>query len=174
MIFKCKMCGGDIEVVKGNNIAKCKYCKSIMTLPNLENEKIANLYNRANDYRMANEFDRAYGIYETILEIDNKQVEAHWGLLLCKYGVEYVDDPKTEKKIPTCHRTILTSILQDNEFKTIKKNAYGEALKLYQEEAENIDKIQKGILEISSKKSHMIYLFVIKKQIKKIIEQKIV
>ena len=153
MIFKCKMCGGDIEVVKGSNIAKCQYCKSTMTLPNLENEKITNLYNRANDYRMANEFDKAYGVYETILEIDNSQVEAHWGLLLCKYGVEYVDDPKTQKKIPTCHRTITTSIIKDNEFKIIKGNAYGEALKLYQEEAQTIDKIQKSILEISSKES---------------------
>lgn len=151
MIFKCKMCGGDIEVVKGTNIAKCQYCKSTMTLPNLENEKITNLYNRANDYRMANEFDKAYGVYETILEIDNSQVEAHWGLLLCKYGVEYVDDPKTNKKIPTCHRTITTSILKDNEFKIIKNNSFGEALNIYQEEAENIDKIQKSILEISSK-----------------------
>ena len=151
MIFKCKMCGGDIEIVKGSNIAKCQYCKSTMTLPNLENEKITNLYNRANDYRMANEFDKAYGVYETILEIDNSQVEAHWGLLLCKFGVEYVDDPKTKEKIPTCHRTITTSILKDNEFKIIKNNSYGEVLNIYQKEAENIDKIQKSILEISSK-----------------------
>lgn len=151
MVFKCKMCGGDIEVVQENNIAKCQYCKSTMTLPNLENEKIANLYNRANDYRIANEFDKAYGVYETILEIDNTQVEAHWGLLLCKYGVEYVDDPKTNTKIPTCHRTITTSILKDNEFKIIKSNSFGEALAIYQKEAENIDQIQKSILEISAK-----------------------
>ena len=153
MIFKCKMCGGDIEVVKGTNIAKCQYCKSTMTLPNLENEKINNLYNRANDYRMANEFDKAYGVYETILEIDNSQVEAHWGILLCKYGVEYVDDPNTKEKIPTCHRTITTSILKDQEFKIIEKNSYGEALGIYKKEAQNIDLIQKNILEISSKES---------------------
>ena len=153
MIFKCKMCGGDIEVVKGTNIAKCQYCKSTMTLPNLKNEKINNLYNRANDYRMANEFDKAYGVYETILEIDNSQVEAHWGILLCKYGVEYVDDPNTKEKIPTCHRTITTSILKDQEFKIIEKNSYGEALGIYKKEAQNIDLIQKNILEISSKES---------------------
>lgn len=151
MVFKCKMCGGDIEPIKNTNTGKCIYCKSVMTLPNLDSEKIVNLYNRANDFRLSNDFDKAYGIYETILELDNKQIEAHWGLLLCKYGVEYVDDPKTGKKIPTCHRTIPLSILKDKEFEIIKKNSYGEALKLYEDEAETIAEIQKKILEISSK-----------------------
>jgi len=151
MVFKCKMCGGDIVPIDGKNIAQCSYCKSTMTLPNLENEKIVNLYNRANDFRLSNEFDKAYGVYETILEIDNKQVEAHWGLLLCKYGVEYIDDPKTGEKIPTCHRTITTSILKDQEFKIIKENSYGESLELYTKEAKRIDEIQKGILEVSAK-----------------------
>ena len=101
MVFKCKMCGGDIAPIENTNTGKCLYCKSVMTLPNLDNEKIVNLYNRANDLRLENEFDKAYGVYETILEIDNQQIEARWGLILCKYGVEYVDDVKTKKKIPT-------------------------------------------------------------------------
>ncbi len=151
MVFKCKMCGGDIVPIDGTNTGKCEYCKSIMTLPNLDDEKIVNLYNRANDFRLSNDFDKAYGIYETILELDNKQIEAHWGLLLCKYGVEYVDDPKTGKKIPTCHRTIPSSILKDKEFEIIKKSSHGNALKLYEEEAFTISNIQKKILEISSK-----------------------
>ena len=69
MVFKCKMCGGDIEVVEGSNIGKCLYCKSTMTLPSVDNEKLLNLYNRANNLRLSNEFDKAYGVYETILEI---------------------------------------------------------------------------------------------------------
>lgn len=151
MILKCKMCGGDIVPIEGKNIAECLYCKSLMTFPNPDNEKIVNLYNRANDFRLSNQFDKAYGVYETILEIDNKQVEAHWGLLLCKYGVEYIDDPATGLKVPTCHRTITTSILKDIEFKIIEENSSGEALELYKKEAQKIDEIQKGILELSSK-----------------------
>lgn len=99
MIFKCKMCGGDITPIEGKNIGQCEYCKSIMTLPNLDNERIVNLYNRANSYRLENKFDKAYEIYENILELDGKQLEARWGLLLCKYGVEYVDDPNDNKKV---------------------------------------------------------------------------
>ena len=151
MFFKCKMCGGDIEPIKNTNTGKCIYCKSVMTLPNLDDEKIVNLYNRANSLRIDNEFDKSKEVYEKILEIDNKQIEAHWGILLCKYGVEYVDDAKTKKKIPTCHRTNDSSIFNDNDYKIIKKEAYGDALKLYEEEAKQIDELQKKILDISKK-----------------------
>ncbi len=151
MVFKCKMCGGDIKPIENTNTGKCLYCKSVMTLPNLDDEKKVNLYNRANELRLASEFDKAYQVYEEILEIDNKEVEAHWGLLLCKYGIEYVDDPKSKKKIPTCHRTLTDSILTERDYKYVVKNSYGEALELYQEEAKKINEIQKGILEISNK-----------------------
>ena len=114
MNFKCKMCGGDIEPIEGTNTGRCLYCKSLMTLPNSDNEKIINLYNRANHLRLGNDFDKAKEVYENILKIDEKQIEAYWGVLLCKYGVEYVDDPKTKEKIPTCHRTNDYSILTDN------------------------------------------------------------
>lgn len=150
MVFKCKMCGGDITQIEGKNIGKCEYCKSTMTLPNLDNERIVNLYNRANNYRLENNFDKAYEIYENILELDGNQLEARWGLLLCKYGVEYVDEPKDNIKVPTCHRTITSSILKDVEYKTIEKEAYGEALELYKNEAKKINEIQKRILDISS------------------------
>lgn len=151
MIFKCKMCGGDIEPIASTNTGKCKYCKSVMTLPNSFDEKIVNLYNRANFLRISNEFDKAKEVYENILGIDNEQIEAHWGLILCKYGIEYVDDPKTKKKVPTCHRTYDYSIFTDKDYKIIKKEAYGDALELYEEEAKKIDEIQKNIISISSK-----------------------
>ena len=150
MIYKCKMCGGDVEVIESTNTGKCLYCKSTMTLPISDNEKIINLYNRANDLRLDNEFDKAIEVYEEILKIDNNQVEAHWGLILCKYGVEYVDDPKTKKKIPTCRRTLSTPVTSSQNYRFILKNAYGEALELYRKQAKEINNIQKGILEISA------------------------
>ena len=172
MTFKCKICGGKVEEIKGTNTGKCLYCKSIIPLPNTDNEKIINLYNRASDLRLANEFDKAKEIYEEILKIDNTQIEAHWGLLLCKYGVEYVDDPRTKKKVPTCHRTIAKSIINDLEYKYVIKASYGESLEIYEKEAEYIDKVQKR--KYLKKKNHMIYLFVIKKLMKMAIEPKIV
>lgn len=150
MVFKCKMCGGDIEVIQGTNVGKCLYCKSTMTLPNIDNEKILNLYNRANNLRLSNDFDKAYAVYEMILELNEDEIEAHWGLILCKYGVEYVDDPKTKKKIITCHRTRYESVLTDPDYKFIMSKSYGEAKEIYTNEANIISDIQKKSLEISS------------------------
>ena len=66
-IFKCKMCGGDLEVQEGVNIAQCEYCGTKQTVPNADNEKKVNLFNRANRLRLASEFDKAAGIYENII-----------------------------------------------------------------------------------------------------------
>ncbi len=49
------------------------------------------------------------------------------------------------------HRTNDYSILLDQDFKLIQKESFGEALKLYEKEATQIDEIQKNILAISIK-----------------------
>lgn len=46
------------------------------------------------------EFDRAATVYVSITGEFPEEAEAYWGLCLCKYGIEYVDDPLTGKKIP--------------------------------------------------------------------------
>ena len=69
--------------------------------------------------------------------------------MLCRYGIEYVEDPATHKRVPTVNRVQFTSILADEDYKSAL--AYADAVQrgLYEEEARNIDGIQKGILEIS-------------------------
>ena len=62
---------------------------------------------------------------------------------MCKYGIEYVDDPKSGAKIPTCHRTEFSSILDDSDYKNVIKYSDVIARDIYAEEAKNIDKLQK-------------------------------
>ncbi|WP_270739719.1 hypothetical protein [Massilioclostridium coli] len=92
-IFKCKMCGGDLNVTGETGVAECEYCGTQQTIPKLNDEKRMNLYDRANHFRRNNEFDKAMSIYESILEEDHTDAEAYWSLILCKYGIEYVEDP---------------------------------------------------------------------------------
>jgi hypothetical protein len=63
-----------------------------------------------------NEFDKALAAYESILDEDNSNAEAHWGVALCRYGIEYVEDPRTHERIPTCHRAQFSSILADADY----------------------------------------------------------
>ena len=115
-IFKCKMCGGTIEFEKGNTVGICDSCGTKQTLPKTNDDVTANLFNRANNLRLKCEFDKAAQIYEKIVEQDDSEAEAHWGIVLCKYGIEYVEDPKTFKRIPTCHRTLYQAILADHDY----------------------------------------------------------
>ena len=122
-VFKCKMCGGNLEFTDGQSYGTCDSCGSTMTLPRGNDERVINLFNRATHYRQQNEFDKAIATYESILEEDSENAEAYWGLVLSKYGIEYVEDPKTHKRIPTCHRLQHDSILSDLDYQSALKYA---------------------------------------------------
>ena len=145
------MCGAALNVSAGMTVCECEYCGTAQTLPKLDNEKRNQLFDRANHYRMNKEFDKASVVYENILAEAPDEAEAHWGMCLCRYGIEYVVDPKTNKRIPTCHRTQFRSILEDSDYLAAVKNCDGIARAVYNSEAMYIDNVQKQILEISSK-----------------------
>lgn len=145
-VFKCKCCTANLNVEEGMHIVECDYCGTKQTVPSSRDENIQNLFNRATTLRLKAEFDKAEQVYERIIQADEEQAEAYWGLILCKYGVEYVDDPKTLKKIPTCHRTSYESIIADPNYELTLKYAYGQQKVLYELDAKAIDKVQKNIL----------------------------
>ena len=147
-IFKCKMCGGTIEFNPGDTVGMCDSCGTKQTLPTTNDEIITNLHNRANTLRLKCEFDKAEEIYNKILEKNPDDAEAHWGIILCKYGIEYVEDPQTYNRVPTCHRTSFDAILADEDYKAALANGDGAQRELYEEEAKKIDRIQKDILSI--------------------------
>lgn len=148
MIFKCKMCGGSLEVEKGQTICECEYCGTKQTVSSTDDEITTNLYNRANNLRMKSEFDKAQEIYEKIITKNPNEAEAYWGVILCKYGIEYVEDPDTYKKVPTCHRTQLESVLTDVDYLSAIEKADSSQKLIYEQEAKKIDKLQKDILAI--------------------------
>ena len=149
-IIKCKMCGGDLTLVDGQSVAECEFCGSRQTVPAADNEKKLMLFGRANRLRANCDFDKAMVVYESIVADFPDEAEAYWGLVLCKYGIEYVDDPATGKKIPTCHRSSFDSILEDSDFEQAMENADPVALRVYREEAKQIEQIRRGILAVSS------------------------
>ena len=147
-IIKCKMCGGDLDVSAGITVAECEFCGTKQTLPKANEEVIQNLFNRANALRLKCEFDKAEQIYEKILQQNGAEAEAHWGIVLCKYGIEYVEDPKTSKRIPTCHRTSYDAVTTDADYLAAVEHADAIQRSIYEAEARAIDVIQKNILSI--------------------------
>ena len=150
-IIKCKMCGGDLKIVEGSSVCECEYCGTRQTVPNADNEKKMTLFTRASRLLRNCEFDKASGVFENIVADFPEEAEAYWGLVLCKYGIEYVDDPATGKKVPTCHRSSFENVLDDQNFEQACENADSIARRVYRDEARQIEELRKGIIEVSGK-----------------------
>ena len=148
-IFKCKMCGGELNLTEGATVAECEYCGTQQTLPRLKDASVAALYDRAGHFRRNNEFDKAMGIYEQILSYDTTDAEAYWSLVLCSYGVEYVEDPRTHRRMITVNRIQYTSVFDDENYKSALQYADVVQRALYQEEATTINNLQKNFLQLS-------------------------
>ena len=151
VMIKCKMCGGDLLLTEGSTVATCEYCGTQQTVPTQDNEKKLVQFERADRLRRNCEFDKAAGVYESIVADFRQEAEGYWGLVLCKYGIEYVDDPASGKKVPTCHRSSFESVMDDPNFEQTLENADAVSRKVYREEAKKIEEIRKGIIEVSAK-----------------------
>lgn len=154
MVIKCKMCGGDIDITGSSNYGTCDSCGTVSTLPKTVDDKIVNLYNRANNLRLQKDFDKSLEIYESIIAEDGSQAEAHWCALLCKFGIEYVEEPVSNKRVPVCHRASFDDILEDIDYKeAIELTDDMETKAIYEKEATYISKVQHEIISISQKET---------------------
>ena len=151
MLFKCKICGGNLNVTSGERVTECEYCGVKQTIPRFTEPETQEVYNRANSYLKNNEFDKAENLYNQILFKNKKDADAYWNVLMCRYGVTYVKDPASGKYIPTCNRTLYNSIFNDENYLNAIEYADEQQKALYEENAQTIDNIQKGILSVSKK-----------------------
>lgn len=150
--YGCKRCGGKLKIVDNNlTIFKCEFCQTLQAIPRLNTKKKLQMFERANRLRSRCEFDTATSVFLNIAAEFPDEAEAYWGLCLCKYGIEYVKEKETVKRIPTCHRTNYTSILDDMDYIQALENASEQAKPLYIKEAEEINGLQKAILAVANK-----------------------
>ena len=150
-IFKCKICGGQATIDSNNGVVVCNYCGTKQALPLFTADSERLLYDRGNNYLLHSEYDKAENVFNQLLTIKPGAAELYWDLVLCKYGVTYVKDPKTGKYIPTCNRTHYTPIFSDENYKKAIELSAGEKKALFEEDAKTIDNIQKGIIAVSKK-----------------------
>ena len=148
-IIKCKMCGGDITLAEDKTFGTCEYCGSTMTLPKVSDDQRAAAFNRGNHFRRMGEFDKALAVYERIVAEDDNDAEAHWCCALCRFGIEYVEDPATYEWLPTCHRASFDSFLEDVDYLAALEHSDGVTRRQYQKDAAKIAEVQRGILATS-------------------------
>ncbi len=148
-ILKCKMCGGDIEISADKTFGTCDSCGSMMTFPKVSDEQRADAFNRGNHFRRIGEFDKALQVYERIVQEDPTDAEAHWCCALCRFGIEWVEDPATTEYLPTCHRASFDIFTEDVDYKEAVSLSEGVTQKQYIRDGARITDVQRGILAAS-------------------------
>jgi len=147
--FKCKYCGGDIYPEEGQSLVTCEYCQREQSLTKSKSDIVVNLFNRANSLRLRSDFDKSQEVYEKILVEEPGDAEAHWGIVLCKYGIEYVKEGDSSySEIPTCHRAQFESIFSDVDYLAAVENADISQRSYYEAEGKKISELQKNILQV--------------------------
>ena len=105
--IKCKMCGSNLETGDSVTVCKCDSCGTSQTVPDIADDKELKLFERANKLRFNCDYDKALGVYDNITDDYPEEAEGYWGKILCKYGIEYVEDEKTSSMCVTEHLIIV-------------------------------------------------------------------
>lgn len=156
--LKCKMCGSNLEIEDSITVCKCEKCGTSQTVPDIEDDKELKLFERAGRLRFNCDFDKAAGIYNTITDSYPEEAEGYWGLILCKYGIEYADNA-SGKKVPVCHRISYDSVMDDEDFELVMENSDSESRAIFREEAKIIEENRNKYIQIAeSEQPYDIYI----------------
>ena len=156
--LKCKMCGSNLDIGDSITVCKCEKCGTSQTVPDTEDDKELKLFERAGRLRFNCDFDKAAGIYNTITDSYTEEAEGYWGLILCKYGIEYADNA-SGKKVPVCHRISYDSVMDDEDFELVMENSDSESRAIFREEAKIIEENRKKYIQIAeSEQPYDIYI----------------
>lgn len=139
--FKCKMCGGYIELDDDRSVYDCKCCGSRQTVPS-DIEELLKILNRANGKRIKGEFAEAEADFKTAILEYPGEAEGYWGLCLCKYGITYETSGETAERYACSQRTSLDSVFDDINYKNALERCDEDAKEVLRAEAETIDALQ--------------------------------
>ena len=142
----CNVCGANLIYKDGRWV--CPACGAYKE-EEISNEEVTLLYNASQKLRLAS-FDDAEELYADIVKKYPKNSEAHWGLVLSRYGIKYEDD-YDGRKLPTCYAATMESFLDDKEYLAAISCAPDAKVKAYYEEQGKI--IEKNRIEWYEKAS---------------------
>lgn len=150
--ISCQCCGAALELQNRGGIVKCQYCGGDSILPRFVTKDRMEAYNNAIKYARACEFKKATKMFEELLVDFSQEAELHWEMLMCKYGIYYVDDTRTGEKLPTLLQINPTPVTTDIEYQqAIQYASTDDEKTLYTHRANMIQRIQSEYAKIVQK-----------------------
>ena len=145
----CKTCGRDFVMPEGKMLWPCPGCSTAHSRPRAEKWALADL-RHAHQQRSDCDFVNAAANYQRVLNAHPDEAEALWGLALCKYGVEFVQDEKTGEHLPVIHFLNRRPFTEDPDCRLAMEKAGEADLPGYQKTAAYIARIQQEVLAAES------------------------
>ena len=157
--LRCTNCGSNKITIINEHICECQSCNSQIIMPKQQNTETIDLLNMAYIFRSRYDYDLAIETYKMVLAKDEDELSAYEGLLLAKYGIEYVYDQRTNRHIPTCHRANFKSIYEDSEYQKYLLKSNIEQRQIFEQKAREIDNLQKQIKrQIENEKDYDVFI----------------
>lgn len=147
--YLCKCCGAALDVKGQVTVCKCANCDVLQSIPRLDFDEKTILWERADKLRRAGEYDRATELYRELLKIDDTDSEIYWCIMLCRYGIEYVEEYGSHKRIPTINRFSYTPIINDEDYRAAVRIADGDRRRIYILQAGELEELRKKVLAVS-------------------------
>ena len=152
--INCYNCGVPIQIPADVDGMKCPYCPRWIERPQSEEKlSVAQSHAYAAERRNMGEFAEAEKAYRLALLADTGDYKARWGILLCKYGVIYVEDKASQKRVITCRRHRTTSFLDEPDYRMVLNSLSVDERAEYEHDAKYIDRIQKEIQRLRNQMS---------------------
>lgn len=147
-ILVCRTCGDQYALPEGEELRACPSCGTVNSCSRAE-EDVREMLVRATRQRLKNDFAHAENSYQYVLREYPDEHEALWGLAQCRYGVEYVEDAHTGRRMPVVHAVRKRPMLTDPDFRQACELAPEEIRAQYVQEAEYVDKAMAQIREMA-------------------------
>ena len=141
----CRTCGRDFIIHSHQKTRPCPGCQSLHARPRATGSSLADL-RRAHTQRAACQFTDAERNYQLVLNQHPDEAEALWGLALCQYGVAYVTDDRTGRRVPVLHFLQRTPFTENNDYRLACARATEDVRPLYLSDGAYISQIQQDVL----------------------------
>lgn len=144
----CSCCGYLLTIPEDAPAFPCPACGTLNARPRSTGDTLTTL-ERATRQRLACDFAAAEASYQQVLLVNPDEHEALWGRLMCHYGVEYVEDPASGRRLPTVHCVQRKPLQVQADFIAACEYAPPSVRAQYQREAAYIDDVQADIRRLA-------------------------
>lgn len=149
IVISCTCCGRQMVFPEECTLLECPACGTRNAKPRATGTELE-ILRRAVDQRLACDFHNAEKSYQHVLLEHPDEHEALWGCLLCHYGVEYVEDPHTRRRMPTVHTVRPKPLQEQADFRRACEFAPPEVRAQYELDAAYIDDAQASIRQMAA------------------------